>query len=180
MRHRFLIVLAALALFVTACAEDDTDPSLDASVEPIASESVDLFESEEPSPTESAEVSFEASFEASESPEESFDADESESPDASASPTEDDGIGGDDGLTASCEDAFDEVPDLTRIDSLQDLEDVLDGLEMTIESCESVDAWTEAAQEQLSLANIDIDARDFLERQCEDEDLADAPLCTGL
>lgn len=178
MRNYLIIVLAVLALVVTACAEEsDTSPSPIFTESPEASASMDAG-SMEASPSESAEASIQASFEASESPEASFDASASESPEASfeASPTEDDGGG----LTASCENAFADMPALSRIDSLQQLEEVLDGLEQTVEECESIDEWTEEAEQRLDLANIDVDARAFLERQCEDEDLADAPLCEAL
>lgn len=178
MRRHLIIFLAMLALVATACAEEsDATASPLFTESPEASASIDI-ESMEASPSESAEESFEASFEASESPEATFDADDSSSPEASAeaSPSEDD----DGGLTAGCEDAFAEMPTLSRIDSLQQLSEVLDALEQTIEQCESVDAWAEEAEQRLDLANIDIDARDFLERQCEDEDLADAPLCEAL
>lgn len=183
-RHLIITVLAVLALVVTACAEDDPDASGSLDGEPTGSAGISLgIGSAEPSPSETAEESEEPSEDASfgdddETASPSFgDDDESASPDESpdASASDDD-----DGLTAGCQSAFEDVPDLSRIDSLMELQEVLDALDETIEACESVSAWTDEAQERLNLANVDIDARDFLERQCERPDLEDAPLCEAL
>lgn len=181
---RYLIILmAAFALVLGACeADDGTSPT------PSPTGTLDLFGS--PSPTADGTI----------------DASPTESPDStpSPSPTESpDGIGGasptespeeTDGLAASpttspdddggglagadCEGAFEDVPDLSRIDSLQEFQEALDAIDQTIEACESVDEWTENAEQQLGLANLSLDAEQFLRDRCEEsDDLSDTELC---
>lgn len=102
--------------------------------------------------------------------------------DDDASPTaspDDDGVGGT--AATTCEEAFEDVPDLSRIDSLRQLQDAIDALDGTIEACDSLDEWTEQAQEQLELGNLSLDAEEFLRDRCEEsETLAETVLCEAL
>ncbi len=106
------------------------------------------------------------------------DDDDDDADGSSPSPTATDGItaaGGD------CEAAFADVPDLTEIESLGDLQEAIVALDATIESCESVDEWIEQAEETLEMSGIGLEAEEFLQQRCEESDvLDDTELCDEL
>ena len=186
MRSYLIAVLAAFALLMAACTtgDDGASPLSTPVGAPVTSPTTSpTLDETDASPTETDET-MEAS--PTESPEETETADATRSPDdtddasPSASPTDDDdGAGG----TASrdCEEAFEDVPDLSRIDSLRQFQDAISALEETIEACDSVQAWTDEAEQQLDLGNLGLDAEQFLEDRCdESDDLEDTAICEEL
>lgn len=176
---RYLIVLlATLALVLAACeGEDDpfaADGSPDATLDLFGSPTGEA--SPDASPTGSPDTTAEGS------PTATADVSPGVSPggtdDADASPTGSPGTGmGND----ECEDAFADVPDLTRLTSLSEFNQALEALDETIRSCDSVDEWTEQAERQLNMSGLDLDAEEFLRARCANSDeLGDTPLCEDL
>lgn len=187
MRTYVVSLLAVVALVAAACTADENGSpgasptgTLDLDLSPTAT-ATDA--SPEASPTESAADTMDAS--PTESPDDTASPDATGSPrtteDASptASPDDDDGLGGTAGVT--CEEAFEDVPDLSRIDSLQQLQEAFEALDATIEACDSVTEWTGQAEEQLDLGNLDLDAEEFLRDRCDESDaLSGTALCEEL
>lgn len=181
---RYLIVLlASLALVLAACQGEEEDPFAEGS--PDAT--LDLFGSPSPTVDASPDASPIGSPDTETSPDASptatVDASPTGSPgmspgetdDADATPTGSPtlGIGGDE-----CEDAFADVPDFTRLTSLSAFNEALEALDETIRSCDSVDDWTEQAEQQLNVTGMDLDAEEFLQARCDDSDaLSDTQLC---
>lgn len=185
MRTYLIPMVAVVALLASACTADGNGSpgaspteTLDLDLAPTATAT---DESPEASPTES----------------ETMDAspigspDDTASPDATglpgttddasptASPDDDGGFGGTAGST--CEEAFDDVPELSRIDSLRQLQEAFEALDATIEACDSVTEWTGQAEEQLDLGNLDLDAEEFLRDRCDESDtLSATALCQEL
>jgi len=178
--RRFSLILIALSALLLGACQTSEDSGASTSAGPIFSTAAS------PSADASAATSADTSAGASPSgsPDESADASGSpdESADASGSPDESDGTGTGGGTGGGgCEDSFADVPDLGQLTSLSQLQEALDAIDATIEDCETVQEWTDAAETELNLEGLDTDAEDFLEARCEDsEQLTDAALCEEL
>lgn len=187
MRTYLIPIVAVVALLASACTADENGSpgaspteTLDLDLSPTAT-ATDA--SPETSPTGSPDDTMNAL--PTGSPDDTASPDATGSPgttvDASptASPDDDDGLGGTAGAT--CEEAFEDVPDLSRIDSLRQLQEAFEALDATIEACDSVTEWTGQAEEQLDLGNLDLDAEEFLRDRCDESDtLSETALCEEL
>lgn len=81
-----------------------------------------------------------------------------------------------DGMSAACADAWAEV-DTTGIESLADLEMAAAEVEVTIEACESLQAWADEAQQALpEIHGMDLEAWLFA-RCATDERFAGTAVC---
>jgi hypothetical protein len=201
MRH-FLALVAVLALVLTACAEGDNGATPGETIDIGGLGTPDATGLDDPGATPGVTDDDDDDTDAADSPAPTGQDDATDTPDASPSPraTDDDD---DDDTTAAgsptaspspgtgtgtgtgtagqrCEEAFDDVPSLSRIDSLRQLQEAIAALDATIEACDSVSEWTQQAETQLDLGNLSLDAESFLQERCQTEDLEDTTLCESL
>jgi hypothetical protein len=201
MRH-FMALVAVLALVLTACAEGDTGATPDQTIDlgglgspaatgpgdpgasPGAMDDDDEDTDAAASPAATGAGTAAGTPGASPAPRATDDDDDDDDTTAAgtSSPSPGPGTGTGTGTAAGqrCEEAFDDVPSLSRIDSLRQLQEAIAALDATIEACDSVSEWTEQAETQLDLGNLALDADSFLRERCQTEDLEDTTLCESL
>ena len=81
--------------------------------------------------------------------------------------------------TPACEEAFTQLADM-QISSLSELGDLPEEVQPTIVSCESVADWIAGAQQATGLEINPNAAATLLRIRCEEQSLADSPVCEEL